>query len=61
MLLPIQNANAILMAGTGVSIYREDENLVESWLPHPKTIAIPAELTIAQGTATEALDASSLM
>jgi len=61
MSLPIQNANAILMAGIGVSVCQEDVNLVDGWLPHPKTPAIPVALTIAQGTATEALDASSLM
>lgn len=61
MSLPIQNANAILMAGIDVSICQEDGCLVDGRLPHPKIPAIPIALTIAQGTATAAFDASSLM
>ena len=61
MSLPIQNANAILMAGINVSIHQEDGSSTCGCLPHPKTLEIPIALTIAQGTATAAFDASSLM
>jgi hypothetical protein len=58
-LLPIQKASAILIAASSGLV--QEKIFKYGDIPKPSTPATAIELTIAQGTAVAALEASSLM
>jgi len=58
--LPMQNARETLIAVKSIRVLIGTTGSMMNW-PQPKIPATPIALTIAQGTATAALEASSLI